>query len=103
MNEETFKPRDYALEQETTSYQPQLVAIKALISPSIKDQFIERYGRKSITNYNSEYLLANIDVPQNHIGFQFLAGFGTNLEIVEPKSYVEEFRNYLYKMVEKYS
>ncbi|WP_339217551.1 YafY family protein [Paenibacillus sp. FSL W7-1332] len=103
MNEDTFKPRDYALEQETTRYQPQLVAIKALISPSIKDQFIERYGRKSISIYNSEYFLATIYVPQNHIGFQFLAGFGTNLEIVEPESYVEEFRNYLYKMVEKYS
>lgn len=103
MNEETFNPRDYALEQETTRYQPQLVAIKALISPSIKDQFIERYGRKSIESYSSEYFLATIHIPQNPIGFQFLAGFGTNLEIVEPKSYIEEFRNYLYKMVEKYS
>ena len=71
MNEETFNPRDYALEQETTRYQPQLVAIKALISPSIKDQFIERYGRKSIESYSSEYFLATIHIPQNPIGFQF--------------------------------
>lgn len=28
-----------------------LVAVKALISPGIKDQFIERDGRKSIENY----------------------------------------------------
>jgi predicted DNA-binding transcriptional regulator YafY len=103
MDENTFNPRDYLLEQEhEASYQPQLVAIKALISPNIKDQFIERYGRKSIENYSSEYFLATIYVPQNSIGFQFLASFGTNLEIVEPKTYVEEFRDYLNKMVEKY-
>lgn len=103
MDEKTFSPRDYVLEKDEASYQPQLVAIKALISPSIKDQFIERYGRKSIENYSSEYFLATIYVPQNSTGFQFLASFGTNLEIVEPKSYVEEFRNYLLKMMDKYS
>lgn len=104
MDERTFKPRDYLLEQEhKASYQPQLVAIKALIPPSIKDQFIERYGRKSIEDYSSEYVLATIYVPQNSTGFQFLASFGTNLEILEPKTYVEEFRNYLNQMLLKYS
>lgn len=103
VDEKSFNPRDYLLEQEDeASYQPQLVEIKALISPSIKDQFIERYGQKSIENFNSEYFLATIYVPHNSIGFQFLASFGTNLKIVEPKTYVEEFRNYLKKMIEKY-
>lgn len=103
MNESTFNPRDYVLEQEPEAgYQPQLVPIKALISPGIADQFIERYGRKSIENYSPEYFLATIYVPQNSIGFQFLASFGTNLEVIEPKDYVEEFRDYLNKMVEKY-
>lgn len=104
MDEQTFSPRDDLLEQEReASYQPQLVAIQALISPSIKDQFIERYGRKSIENYSSECLLATIYVPQNSTGFQFLASFGTNLKIVEPKTYVEDFRNYLNKMMDIYS
>lgn len=103
MDEKTFNPREYLLEQEReASYQPQLVAVKALISPGIKDQFIERYGRKSIENYNAEYLLATIEVPQNSIGFQFLASFGTNLIIVEPGTYVQDFRNYLNKMMENY-
>ncbi|WP_256761799.1 YafY family protein [Cohnella sp. WQ 127256] len=104
MDEKTFNPREYLLEQEReSSYQPQLVAIKALISPSIKDQFIERYGRKSVENYSSAFLLATIYVPQNSTGFQFLASFGTNLKIVEPKTYVEDFRNYLNKMMDSYS
>ncbi|MCR8631977.1 helix-turn-helix transcriptional regulator [Paenibacillus radicis (ex Xue et al. 2023)] len=104
INEQTFSPRDDLLEQEQeASYQQELVAVKALISPGIKDQFIERYGRKSIENYSSNYLLATIHVPQNSNGFQFLASFGTNLKIVEPKTYVEEFQDYLNKMVEIYT
>ncbi|MNO52179.1 HTH domain protein [compost metagenome] len=103
MNEQTFNPRDYVSEQDAAGYQPELVAVRVLISPGIKDHFIERYGRKSIEHYSSELFSATIHIPQNSIGFQFLASFGTNLEIVEPKSYVEEFRNYLLKMVGKYS
>lgn len=102
VDEETFNPRDYLSEQHTAGYQPQLVAIKALISPSVKDQFIERYGRKSIEYYNSELLLATIYVPQDSAGFQFLASFGTHLEIVEPETYIEDFRKFLNQMVEKY-
>jgi predicted DNA-binding transcriptional regulator YafY len=104
MDEKTYNPRDYLFEQEDeASYQPELIAVRALITPSIKDHFIERYGRKSIEIYNAELFLATIHVPQTSIGFQFLASFGTNLKIVEPQSYVEEFRNYLLKMVDKYS
>ncbi len=104
MEEITFNPRVDSLGQEhEASYQSESVSIKALISPSIKDQFIERYGRKSIENYSPDYLLATIRVPQNTNGFQFLASLGTNLEVVEPKAYVEEFRNYLNKMVAIYN
>ncbi|WP_239617945.1 helix-turn-helix transcriptional regulator [Cohnella mopanensis] len=103
LDERTFHPRDYLSGKEReASYQPELVAIKALISPSIKDQFIERYGRKSIGDYSSEFFLATINVPQNSTGFQFLASFGTNLTIVEPKTYAEDFRNYLIKMINAY-
>lgn len=104
INEQTFSPRDDLFEQgQEASYQPELVAVKALISPGIKDQFIERYGRKNIENYSPEYLLATIYVPQNSTGFEFLASFGTNLTIVEPKTYIESFRNYLKKMMDNYS
>ncbi|GIO59659.1 helix-turn-helix transcriptional regulator [Paenibacillus cineris] len=104
VDEKTFIPRDYSLDQEyESSYQPELVAVRALISPSVKDQFIERYGRKSIENYSSDLFLATIHVPQSHIGFQFLASFGTSLKVVEPPSYAEQFRNYLLDMVNQYS
>jgi len=104
MGERTFQPRDDWSEQgHKASYLPQLVAVTAWISPSIKDQVIERYGRKSIEEHSSELLKATIDVPQNDTGFQFLAGFGTQLKIVAPKAYVEDFRRYLVQMMENYS
>jgi predicted DNA-binding transcriptional regulator YafY len=100
----TFVPRDYAAEWDAREGdRPRLAEIKALISPGIKDQFIERYGRKSVEPYSPELLLATIQVPQNHIGFQFLAGFGMNLEIIAPEAYVEDFRGYLNEVVEKYA
>jgi len=104
MDETTFVPREHVPEQERdATYQPELVTIKVLISPGIKDQFIERYGRKRMENHSPAYLSATIEVPQNSTGFQFLASFGTQLEIVEPLAYVEAFRNYLAKMMEKYA
>jgi len=101
----TFIPRDIELIHRKTqeSVETQLVTIKALISPSIKDHFIERYGRKSIVAYSSEFLLATIRLPHNDIGFQFLASFGTSLIIVEPKTYIEEFQKFLSKLIENYS
>lgn len=104
MAESTFRAReDWSAHERDASYQPQLVAVKVLISPSIQDRFIERYGRSSIENYSSQYSIATIDIPQNPIGFQFLASFGTDLTIVEPASYVEDFRDYLNAMVQNYS
>ncbi|PZD94439.1 transcriptional regulator [Paenibacillus sambharensis] len=104
VDERAFQPRDDWSEQgHQAGYLPQLVAIKAWISPSIKDQIIERYGRRSIEDHRSGSLLATMYVPQNHTGFQFLASFGTHLTIAEPQSYVEDFRSYLHQMMENYT
>ncbi|WP_379131960.1 helix-turn-helix transcriptional regulator [Paenibacillus sp. sgz500958] len=104
MEERAFHPRDDWSEQgHEASYAPQFVTIKAWISPSIKDQIIERYGRGSIEDHSSGSLIATLYVPQNSMGFQLLASFGTHLKVVEPKTYVEDFRNYLYQMMENYS
>lgn len=104
MDDATFTPREHGLENDRdTSYQPETVAIKALIAPGIKDQFRERYGRKSVESLGSDQLLATLHVPQNNTGFQFLASFGTNLKIVEPQDYVEAFRNYVTQMMAKYA
>ncbi|MBD2846523.1 YafY family transcriptional regulator [Paenibacillus sp. IB182496] len=104
MEETTFQVRaDWSEAKRDTGDQPPLIAVKALISPSIKDQFIERFGRTCIAPYNSEYWSAAFSIPHNTTGFKFLAGFGTNLRITEPRIYVEEFRSYLAEMMANYT
>lgn len=106
MDERAFHPRDDWSEQgREASYLPHFVTIKAWISPIIKDRIIERYGRKSIEDHEhkSGSLLATMHVPQNRMGFQLLASFGTHLQVVEPTSYVEDFRNFLHQIMENYS
>ncbi|MNE68380.1 hypothetical protein D3C80_1640390 [compost metagenome] len=103
MQGQSFNPRDDSAEQaQEAGYQPELVTVKALISPGIKDQFIERYGQKSVECYSPELFMATFLVPHASVGFDFLAGFGTRLQIVEPESYVEAFRNYILEIVKKY-
>ncbi len=84
-------------------YQARLVAVKARISPRIQDQLLERYGRKSIDASNPEQVVATISVPQDEIGFQFLAGFGRDLRIIEPESYVADYRNFLAGIMDAYT
>ncbi|ASS66137.1 MULTISPECIES: YafY family protein [unclassified Paenibacillus] len=84
-------------------YQAQLVAVKARISPRIQDQLMERYGRKSIDASDPEQVVAAISVPQDEIGFQFLAGFGRNLKIIEPESYAADYRDFLAGIMEAYT
>ncbi len=104
MDERVFLPRDDWSEQgQDGRYLPPFVTIKAAIAPGIKDQIIERYGRKSIEEHSSGFLWATMYVPQTRMGFQFLAGFGTQLKVIEPQTYVEDFRNYLNQMMENYS
>lgn len=100
----TFIPRDglSAIER-VSDPQAELVTVKALISPGIQDLMIERYGRNSVEPHSADLRLATIQVPQNAIGFRFLASFGTNLEIVEPQAYTAEFRAYLAEMLSKYT
>ena len=102
--EATFQPRaDWVAHGNDAHYRPQLVTIKAWILPSIKDQIIERYGRSSLEAHRSGWFVATMDVPQNRMGFQFLAGFGTQLKVVEPETYVADFRQYVAQMLDHYS
>ena len=57
----------------------------------------------SVEHFSSKLYLATIHVPQNEIGYQFLASFGTNLKIIEPRSYIENFHHFLYEILDKYN
>ncbi|CAI6079420.1 helix-turn-helix transcriptional regulator [Cohnella sp. JJ-181] len=103
LDKRTFVPREGAADQRfAAGFSPELVEVKALISPAIRDQFIERYGKHSIEPHSAAFLLATIDIPQNRIGFRHLAGFGTELKVIAPSSYVEDFQRYVEDIIENY-
>ncbi|CAM3384000.1 MULTISPECIES: helix-turn-helix transcriptional regulator [Saccharibacillus] len=104
LDSQTFVPRAAPSKPAAQSgYRPELADVRALISPAVQDRFIERYGRQSVEPYDDEWLLASFRVPQSPVGFQFLAGFGTNLKITEPADYAAEFRAYVAKMLSLYT
>ena len=104
LTSQTFSPREPSSDSpQSRQYRPELTKIQALISTMIQDVIIERYGRKSIAPYSDNELLATLLVPQNEVGFQFLASFGTSLKVIEPSDYIEEFRAYLQQMNDQYA
>ncbi|MBM7845147.1 helix-turn-helix transcriptional regulator [Herpetosiphon giganteus] len=104
MDRRGFQQRaDWSVHANAAHANPQFVTIKALVAPSIHDQIIERYGRSSIEAATAEYGLATMYVPQNPQGFQLLASFGTQIKVLEPQSYVAEFRTYLAQMLQNYA
>lgn len=101
----TFVPREGAGKDAESNGRPQppLVTVRALIAPVIKDHFIERFGHGSVEPYHADRLIATMRLPQNHYGYQFLAGFGVHVRIIEPAAYVEEFRRFLHNAAAQYA
>ncbi|MRN52605.1 helix-turn-helix transcriptional regulator [Paenibacillus monticola] len=103
LDKKSYVPRSDAADQGfAEGIWPKLTKVRALISPAIKDQFIERYGSKCIEPHSAEWLSATIHIPQNQISFRHLSGFGTELKIVAPLSYVEEFQRYVAEILNHY-
>lgn len=87
LNEKGNK-KEKVVERKTT-------AVMIELDISVRDQFIERYGRQAIQKIDKRRLLANIELPQNHYAYQFLSGFGKKVKIIEPKEYIEQYVDYL--------
>ncbi|WP_338131122.1 helix-turn-helix transcriptional regulator [Cohnella rhizosphaerae] len=102
-DKQTFVPRDDAMDRKPAEdFTPQLVEVQALISPAIRDQFIERYGRSSLTPHSAEWLSATIRIPQSQIVFRHLAGFGKEIKLVAPAAYVADFQRYIAEIMNHY-
>lgn len=89
------------LKKEMTSKQNDIV-VKLSISPSIRDQFVERFGRDCISQTGNNNYLANILLPDNHYTYQYLLGFGNKIKIIEPQSFIFNFTNFLRETLDFY-
>ncbi|SDN90351.1 helix-turn-helix transcriptional regulator [Alkalicoccus daliensis] len=80
-----------------------LVSVKLLMDIAVRDQFIERYGKNKITQVTEKSYQTEIDLPENQFAYQFLAGFGSKVKILKPKSYIEKYVDFLDGVRELYS
>lgn len=77
------------------SEQPQQIPIQLLIDVVVRDQFIERYGKSSVTEVTQDSYLAKIELPATRFAYQFLAGFGNKVKILQPPSFIADYINFL--------
>lgn len=84
--------------------QPPLTSmmVKAEIDISVRDQFIERFGKQSVVHARGRTYEVTMELPENHFAYQFLAGFGNKVRIVEPQRYVEQFKEFLEEALRMY-
>ncbi|TSB45925.1 helix-turn-helix transcriptional regulator [Alkalicoccobacillus porphyridii] len=99
-----FVPRSYkeSKKEKQPVEHPRMISITLMIDVSVRDQFIERYGKRSVTRKTNRNHIVNIDLPENQFAYQFLAGFGDKVKIIEPESYINKYRNFLEEALRLY-
>ncbi|GAA0375444.1 helix-turn-helix transcriptional regulator [Bacillus horti] len=82
--------------------QRHLTSVALMIDITVRDQFIERYGKQSVTKKSTRNYIARIELPENQFAYQFLAGFGNKIKIIEPASYIVKYRAFLEEALRLY-
>lgn len=97
-----FTPKQEIPTQFNQSSQ-ELVEVTLELSLKVIDQFIERYGIDSLDKLTDQRYKTVVLLPLNDFGYQFLAGFGADLKIVEPDFYIQAYKNFLIKTFNLYN
>ncbi|WP_010096959.1 helix-turn-helix transcriptional regulator [Ornithinibacillus scapharcae] len=90
------------VEKKQHNEQQRLVKVQLLIDVAVRDQFIERYGKKSVSKMNTKEYYATIELPDNQFSYQFLAGFGNKVKILKPETFITKYLNFLEETVKLY-
>ncbi|MDN7228295.1 YafY family protein [Planococcus liqunii] len=102
--EGSFSPRSdlESIKDQKHSGQSELVPVQLLVDVVVRDQFIERYGKSSVTEMTAESYLVKIELPESHFAYQFVAGFGNKVKILEPHSFIENYLIFLEETIRLY-
>ncbi|MBM7542801.1 helix-turn-helix transcriptional regulator [Amphibacillus cookii] len=99
-----FVPRsdkEFKGEKQTIDQQ-NLVSVQLLLDIAVRDQFIERYGKKAVTEVTARSYLATIELPENQFAYQFLAGFGNKVKIIKPNGFIDKYLYFMEEAVKLY-
>lgn len=96
------RPENEFKKAEKQNEQAALVPVQLLLDVAVRDQFIERYGKSSITEVTRDSYLARIDLPENRFAYQFLAGFGQKVKILKPQEFILKYLDFLEGTIDLY-
>lgn len=99
-----FKPRseEDLMKSNGKAEKLDLVTVQLLIDARVRDQFIERYGKKSVTEVTIHQYLANIELPESPFSYQFLAGLGNMVKILSPQHFIDNYLEFLREAIASY-
>ncbi|MBC5636331.1 YafY family transcriptional regulator [Ornithinibacillus sp. BX22] len=99
-----FTPRSDKISEEKKQHNEQqsLVTVQLSIDVAVRDQFIERYGKNSVTKVTPRTYHVTIELPENQFSYQFLAGFGNKVKILKPKNFITKYLFFLEQAVKLY-
>nr|WP_106779209.1 YafY family protein [Lysinibacillus timonensis] len=102
--EGSFVPRpEKVFEDKKQPMNPlRVVSVQLRIAVAVKDQFIERYGKSAVIKETPRSYLATIELPENQYAYQFLAGFGNKVKILNPKGFISNYVTFLEEAVKLY-
>lgn len=99
-----FKPRseEDLIKSNDKAAKLDMVTVQLLIDARVRDQFIERYGKKSVTEVTIHHYLANIELPESPFSYQFLAGLGNMVKILSPQHFIDNYLEFLREAIASY-
>lgn len=98
-----FAPRSTAkAKEEKDSKRQSLVSVQLLLDVAVREQFIERYGKNTVTKVDKRSYITTIELPDSPYAYQFLAGFGNKIKILQPKSFIAKYLSFLEETVKLY-
>lgn len=78
------------------------IPIKVKIDATVRDQFVERYGAKVLSEIDNQHYYAEITVPYHEFGYRYLAGFGSHIKVIGPTDFVENYQRFLKQVLSEY-
>ncbi|MFC6464368.1 helix-turn-helix transcriptional regulator [Marinilactibacillus sp. GCM10026970] len=88
--------------QLTKKIEQKVTEVQLSIALEVRDQFVERYGKRVIGEVENGKCMASIPLPENRYAFQFLTGFGNKIKVLGPEEFRQQYILFLKQALDVY-
>ncbi len=86
----TFEPKEFPSKKTTHFNDKKITQVKLRVHESVTDKIISRFGEECLTIDSPEHYIATVQMPIDELAFDYLLGFGTKCECIEPPKMRQE-------------